>query len=308
MTLGIYSPWAKVRKLKYLYGHSHIGEGSFDYHAKPFTILKGRVVAFGLLVIYAVVGTVYPGWEGLLGVAILLLLPFLIVRSRRFNLVNTSYRNVRMGFAPVYGDAYKVILGYGLLGVLSLGLAWPWVRLQRSRLLANNTTYGELQFSMPPDIGASAFYRAYGIAALIILPCALIGGLLGVSLGVGSGGPGLVVLPAVFVFIAVVTGLFYLQNRVLKLVLSGLQIGEHKVLCDWNIFTLVMIQVTNLLAIALSVGLLIPWATVRVQRYMLDHLRLEVSGSLDDVVAVQVEYESALGDEIGEAFDYDLGF
>jgi uncharacterized membrane protein YjgN (DUF898 family) len=51
LTLGIYSAWAKVRTNRYFYGNTRLGGSGFEYHAKPITILKGRLIAVGLLLI-----------------------------------------------------------------------------------------------------------------------------------------------------------------------------------------------------------------------------------------------------------------
>ena len=40
VTLGIYSAWAKVRRLKYMYRNTQIAGSSFDYHGSPIAILK----------------------------------------------------------------------------------------------------------------------------------------------------------------------------------------------------------------------------------------------------------------------------
>src|SRR4026207_2339411 len=52
VTLGIYSAWAKVRRLKYMYRNTQIADSSFDYHGSPVAILKGRLVALVLLIAY----------------------------------------------------------------------------------------------------------------------------------------------------------------------------------------------------------------------------------------------------------------
>ena len=53
LTLGIYSAWAKVRRKKYFYNNTLIENVGFDYHAKPLSILKGRIIAFVLFALYA---------------------------------------------------------------------------------------------------------------------------------------------------------------------------------------------------------------------------------------------------------------
>ena len=54
VTLGIYSAWAKVRTKRYFYGNTTLDGSSFEYLANPISILKGRLIVFGFILIYAV--------------------------------------------------------------------------------------------------------------------------------------------------------------------------------------------------------------------------------------------------------------
>ena len=49
VTLGIYSAWAKVRREKYFHQHTRLAGTGFDYHGRPGAILRGRLLAVGLL-------------------------------------------------------------------------------------------------------------------------------------------------------------------------------------------------------------------------------------------------------------------
>ena len=60
VTLGIYSAWAKVRTNKYFYGNTVLAGSSFEYLANPITILKGRLIAFALFVVYSVATAFFP--------------------------------------------------------------------------------------------------------------------------------------------------------------------------------------------------------------------------------------------------------
>src|SRR5882724_9281066 len=52
ITLGIYSAWAKVRRLQYFYRHTEVAGSSFDFHGSPSRILIGRVIALVMLFAY----------------------------------------------------------------------------------------------------------------------------------------------------------------------------------------------------------------------------------------------------------------
>src|SRR5271170_5314068 len=52
VTLGVYSAWAKVRRLQYFYRHTDLAGSSFDFHGSPIRILIGRVIALAMLIAY----------------------------------------------------------------------------------------------------------------------------------------------------------------------------------------------------------------------------------------------------------------
>ena len=47
LTVGIYSAWAKVRRIQYFYRHTELAHSSFDFHGSPIKILLGRFIALG---------------------------------------------------------------------------------------------------------------------------------------------------------------------------------------------------------------------------------------------------------------------
>ena len=84
-TLGIYSAWAKVRKKKYFYRNTLLDGHSFDYHANPIAILKGRLIVLPFLIAYATSSYFLPGLDFVILLLVALLLPWLLVRSQIFN-------------------------------------------------------------------------------------------------------------------------------------------------------------------------------------------------------------------------------
>src|SRR5207342_1173106 len=60
VTLGIYSAWAKVRRLRYFYGSTVLDGHSFEYHGRPLAILKGRLIVFAVYVVFVVVTQIWP--------------------------------------------------------------------------------------------------------------------------------------------------------------------------------------------------------------------------------------------------------
>ena len=137
LTLGIYSAWAKVRRERYFHRNTLLAGSGFDYHGDPRAILKGRCIAWGLVILLGVAQKFSPGLYGMLVLVLLPLMPWLVLRSLRFRAANTSYRGLRFRHRGTYREALVAYLGHGLLSLVSLGLWLPlWVRRSPARAAA----------------------------------------------------------------------------------------------------------------------------------------------------------------------------
>src|SRR5512142_1603446 len=83
VTLGIYSAWAKVRRMQYFYRNTRLADASFDYHGDPKAILKGRFIAFALLLVYNLTLKFNPILGLVVGLLLGLAMPWLLMRSLR---------------------------------------------------------------------------------------------------------------------------------------------------------------------------------------------------------------------------------
>lgn len=113
-TLGIYSAWAKVRNNRYFYGNTILDGSAFEYTADPVRILKGRLIAVALLILYQFAGVF--SWQAGLAAALILMLvfPALVVMSMRFRMRYTSWRNIQFSFKPNFKRVY-MLFGLPLL-------------------------------------------------------------------------------------------------------------------------------------------------------------------------------------------------
>jgi uncharacterized membrane protein YjgN (DUF898 family) len=125
VTLGMYYPFAKVRKLKYFHGATELAGHPFGFHADPWKMWRGYVLVGVMVGLYSVAGQVSP-MAGLIAFVIVAVLwPTLWHSSLRFRLANTSWRGLRFGFRGTRGGAYAPLAAPLLLGFVVLGLtAW----------------------------------------------------------------------------------------------------------------------------------------------------------------------------------------
>jgi uncharacterized membrane protein YjgN (DUF898 family) len=121
-TLGLYVPWAKVRKRRYFYGNTWIGDHAFDFHGNPRSMLRGTMLVGVLFVAYSAAGR-FSITAGLIAlVAVGCVIPALFHSSMRFRLANTSWRGMRFHFSGDVAGAYKALLPGLLVFLVFSGL------------------------------------------------------------------------------------------------------------------------------------------------------------------------------------------
>lgn len=64
---------------------------------------------------------------------------------------------------------------------------------------------------------------------------------------------------------------------------------------------------TNILIIVCTLGLGMPWAKVRMTKTIVENTMIEPNVDLDSYLSQKQEQQSALGDQLGDAFDVDVG-
>lgn len=302
-TLGIYSAWAKVRRLQYFHRNTLLAGSPFDYHGSPTAILKGRIIALVLLVTYNVAVEVSLPLAAVAFVALAAVLPLLLMRSLRFRAHNTSWRGLRFAFDGQRGGAYSVFLLWPVLSALTVWLLAPLWHQRLKRYQQQNLRFGATGFSF--DAGAGAFYRIYLTAVGLLLLAAIAGGLL-LAATISSRAVALQLVPLMMIAALLAVGP-YLTARTQNLVWNHTQLGAHRFESRASARRLYWIGVTNLLGIVFTLGLFMPFAAIRSARYRIESVSMIAAGSLDDFVAGQSSAVGATGEGAADLFDVDLG-
>ena len=126
VTLSLYRPWAKLRRLRYFYANTLVDGHAFDFHGNPWKMLRGYLLVGAMLVCYSVAGRFSP-MAALMALLILATLwPALLRASLQFRLANTSWRGLRFRFSGTLGGAYAALLPMFVpalvLAVMALGV------------------------------------------------------------------------------------------------------------------------------------------------------------------------------------------
>lgn len=315
LTLGVYSAWAKVRTRRYFYNHMYLNGQTFDYHADPIKILKGRILLLLMGASWALVGIHLL--FGLVPIAFFLLMPYFLVRGAIFNFTNTSYRGVRFGFERAYKESYFVWLTNILIAVGTLGIGLIATIFRFKRFVANHAALGKLRFRMggtAPEFWARMIKEPflYGIVYAVvvfamIMVLSAIGGfsksdLEGFSvLGIVFTVLGYGFYGFVFVIYQVRSAAYYADHLTAD---GGIRFRSKLAL--WDTF---LMYAEQLFLLVITLGFAWPWVVCNVTKYKMEHLALiaapEFFSSLEQG---QVESSSAFGEEVASFWDFDIGF
>jgi uncharacterized membrane protein YjgN (DUF898 family) len=130
VTLGIYSAWAKVRRMQYFYENTELMGARFGYHADPKKVLKGRLLAILAVGGFYAAAYFFPAIEPFGSVIWVALLPALLALALYFRLRNTSYRGLRFEFDGTFKQSYQALrlpLALSLIGLAAVAVAMQFL-------------------------------------------------------------------------------------------------------------------------------------------------------------------------------------
>ncbi len=318
VTIGIYSAWAKVRTKKYFANHTYVADRNFDYHATGKQILIGRLIVIGGYILFNIVLIALPILGLFLVLGLIAVMPWLIVRSIAFNARMTSFSNVRFNFLGTAGKAFLVFFIYPILTALTAYTTAPFLSRAVQRFTINNYRLGTASFNFDSAIGP--FYKAF---------------LAAIAWFVVAGGLGMIVTGFNFLefasamenaennpeAIGPIIGMFYLLLFVAVLPAAMIYYamirntifnaatleGGHRFNSTVTAGKMLWLAISNLVVVVCTLGLMLPWAQVRMSKYLAENTDLIPGGSLDDFIGTQQKETSALGDAFTDLEGIDVG-
>jgi uncharacterized membrane protein YjgN (DUF898 family) len=329
LTLGIFSAWAKVRKKRYFYSHTTLDNTPFQYLGQPLPILKGRIIAAVLFLIWYLSSHFFVTLMPVVIGAAAVLAPWVLVRSAAFNARYSAFRNMTFGFDGSYRDGIFNLYAWGLIPLILVGgfMMWKWEQplvltgavaafvfyapfwLARiKRFLVGHTRFGGAAGTL--SITGGNFYYIYFIAGLIVSGLVFLATLVVVAITKAAGdtvaGGAAALLALIPFYLAYVFGYAYSQARTGNLVWNNMQLGPVRFQSVLTGRGLAWLYITNGLAVLLSLGLLIPWAVVRTFRYRAERMRGVLQGEWGEFRGNEAGTVHAAGAEMGEMFDMDF--
>jgi uncharacterized membrane protein YjgN (DUF898 family) len=332
-TLGIYSAWAKTRRLQYFYRNTQLAGASFDFRGDPKAILRGRILAVALLAAYHYAFG-FSLRAGVITIVLLLVgLPFMMRSALRFRLSNTVYRGLPFGFAGSVKQAYLVYLvpvavfvlpgalvalmpGSPIAGaVFLLYLGWPLMHGAMKAYQHRNLMAGDQRAAFP--LGMTNLAKPYvfvvlmGLGALVLMAVAI--GLT-VFLARGRKDAAFVTfLPAILGIVTAYLVLLltgpYITVRMNNLAWSATSFPGVRITCAMRVWPYLRLQVVNVLLTLLTLGLFRPFAVVRTWRYRVAHVTIDAPDGFEQaLLAARRRPAAAAGDGVADFLGVDLSW
>ncbi len=346
VTLGIYLPWAKVRRLKYFHGNTLVGDAPLGFHGNPRKMLRGYLLVGLMFLLYSVAGNFSP-IAGLVALAIVMVVsPALLRASLQFRLANTSWRGLRFRFLGSVREVYVllwpgvVLFGFSMAmalwirpGVEKVGgadIAWVifpmlflvyaalfWMFWRLKKYQHDHYALAALQTSFTARfrqfVGVVLRFLGMGLVMLAVaggLAFAAALALAGTSDGLARAWRAVLVLWAPLMVMLVFLAAFkpYLTTRLQNVVWCHTGSDDLQFHSALRFRAMFWLTLKNWTLILLTLGLYWPFAAIAMARMRLHAVEVATREEPDALVGEMLQSTGeAAGDAAGDLFGLDIG-
>ena len=347
VTLTLYHPWAKVRRLRYFHGNTLVDGHPLDFHGDPRKMLRGHLLVGAMLGLYTVATRVSPE-AGLFAVTVVAALwPALMRASLQFRMANTSWRGMRFHFDGSVSGAYGAMLPLFVPALLVVALpltavapgqppgrpsaalwpllvlllasaaAAPWMGWRLKRYQVGHIEFGGQRAAL--HIGPGAFYGlSLKWGAVTLLTAVVVGVVVLVPMVWRSrsgdlGPPGTIAMVGfalgLLAYVTVfVTSYPYYLSRMQNLVWNGTASPDLQFESALRFRPLLALSLRNLVLVVITLGLYWPFARIAMVRLRLEAVAINSHIDPDDLASAQGSSRpEATGDAAGDLFGIDFG-
>jgi len=286
VTLGLYYPWAKVRRLRYVFSCAEFAGTAFVFHGTGKEIFVGYIKVWLMLIaLYALL--LYGSFAhsmSVLGlgmlifyVGLILLIPVAIHGMLRYRSSRTSWRGIHWGYRGNRGTLVAKFLSGIVLSAITLGIYSSWFTNNLRTYIIGNLRFGSVRFA----------YTGRGLDLFVINLKGLVFTIL--TLGI------------YFFWYKRNYHNFFVNHvhavqgeRVIPLKATTTPSGYFELL------------VVNFLIVVFTFGLGYAFAVVRSLKFFFANLAVAPSFNPEDILQTEEDYRDALGEDLGDVLDLGL--
>jgi len=335
ITLTMYRFWARTSMRRRLWSRTWVMGDPLEYTGSAGELFRGFLISLpcfflpAIFVFYIAPYAMEPVWAGWLSFGFYVLSVPLIAAARywmrRYQLSRTRWRGIRLGLAGSAWGFASASWGWWVLQLLSLGWYTPAARINRARLMWENTRFGDQPFLFEVPDGESPQKRmwwpfAFGWLSFVIVAVVgitIVGALNAYfmqSYGINPDSNDEYATMLGVAVLGVLATLLILwpvcwapynaaaMNRIASLIV----IDGARFKLRAKTFSLLGITFLGWFFIIISLGLLAPLAGFLQVRYILNRLELIETPRFAEI-GQSVLAEGKAGESLGDAFDLDLG-
>lgn len=307
ITLGIYSAWAKVRTKRYFYGNTLLDGVPFEYTADPIRILIGRLIAFTLVALFVITQKFIPWLSILLMIFGFCIMPWLIYKTLRFNARYSSYRNINFGFTGTVGESYVNFFLWPMITIIPF--TKPIVDYYQTNFVVTRYRYGKTPFSYSGTIGH--FYTVFAITVAIMMGAYFF--MIPFFIAIAAMGRGnetglsiVVIIMLLLAGFAILAVTAYMKCKKAELTYDHMHFPNGKINTTLKFSDVYKLYLGNYAMLIFTIGLMTPWVMIRNARYLSEHINVALVGDWDQFAAGDRSEQGAIGEEIGDVFDYEF--
>lgn len=283
ITLGLYYPWARVTKLRFVYQNTLLNNTGFVFTGNGKELFKGfirfyLVLAFIISInIFATTTEsieIYSIVKFLTLIFFLIIVPLAIHGALRYRLSRTNWRGIHLGYR---GDRIRLLwdfcIGYFLLS-FTFGIYTSWFVNNIRKYIFQNLRFGNLYFG----------YDGKGIDLFLINIKGII-------------------------FSILTLGIYYFWYRAeyIRYFAKHIYIKQFEntvyVNAEYKGSSLFMLHLVNFFILLFTLGLGYAFTEIRAIKFIINNLTIPSEINLDAIDQTEDDYSDAIGEDIVDFFD-----
>jgi len=280
LTLGFYYPWAKAKRLQYLYASTEMEGSRFAWSGTGQEMFMGFLKAVGVVIgVYAIAGVLaYFGMPIIAAIVyvlfFVLVIPFAIHGSNRYHWSRTSWRGIRFGYRGDRNEFVKLFVGEMLLTLVTLGFYGSWATIKLRNYLLSKLRFGSGEFRYEAD-GTDYFLMNLKGYFLSIF-----------TLGIYS---------------------FWWQADMYRYYIDHLRLhhGEksYSLRSTASGGDFAGLLIVNMLLFFFTLGIGYAWIQTRTINFLMSHVEIEGDIELADLAQTEEDYRNATGEDMADIMD-----
>ena len=283
LTLGIYYPWAKEKKLKYLYGETTLNGSPFEFHGTGKEMFMGFIKALGIFIVLYGILLGFLAMD-MMGTGLLLfylgffaILPIAIHGSYKYRMSRTSWRGIRFGYRGNRNELIKNFFKWLGLTLITFGIYGAWMNVNLRKYLISNIRFGDIEMD----------YNAEGSDLLIL-------NIKGYFLSIFTLG----------------IYMFWWQKELIEFYINNLTMHKEEESIEFETSVeggeILVLSIVNMFILMFTLGLGYAWVEMRIMKYITSNIHLQGTIDLDNINQTEAIYKDATGEDIEDMLDMDF--